>query len=47
MNYSKPEVKTLGEATVVIDFTNHKVPCHCSDRPPFPQIPNPAYDLDE
>ena len=44
MKYSKPEVKTLGEATMVIE--GGKV------QPQAPEIPlhltfKPAYDLDE
>jgi hypothetical protein len=47
MTYTKPEVKTIGEAIVVIEFTHRKVAAHVSDNPPYPAITNPAYDLDE
>jgi hypothetical protein len=45
MNYSKPEVKTLGEAKTVIE--NHvKLTPTTIDSPAFKAL-NPAYDLDE
>lgn len=45
MNYSKPEVKTLGEATVVIE--GGKVSPATIDPPLNQKTPHPAYDLDE
>jgi hypothetical protein len=45
MNYSKPEVKTLGEATVVIETLQQKQSTSQVD--PQLKIFNPAYDLDE
>ncbi|MGA7794088.1 MAG: hypothetical protein WCA19_13700 [Candidatus Acidiferrales bacterium] len=45
MNYSKPEVKTLGEATVVIE--GGKAQPISSDPTSVKLTPKPAYDLDE
>lgn len=45
MNYSKPEVKTLGQAKEVIETLNKKVSTSQID--PQRQVFNPAYDLDE
>ena len=45
MNYSKPEVKTLGQAKMVIERTGKKVTTQVID-PSF-KVLNPAYDLDE
>jgi hypothetical protein len=44
MNYSKPEVKTLGEATVVIEGVKQSP--HFID-PPTNLTLKAAYDLDE
>ena len=44
MNYSKPEVKTLGEATSVIQ--GGKLTQTVIDAPAL-KVPTPAYDLDE
>lgn len=44
MTYSKPEVKTLGEATAVIEFAQ-KVTTQRIDAQL--KVLNPAYDLDE
>jgi hypothetical protein len=47
MNYTKPEVNTLGDATTVIERINgHKPPTVTTDAPPVPTA-SPAYDLDE
>jgi hypothetical protein len=48
MTYSKPEVKTLGEATMVIEALQQKVPSTVIE-PVTGQLRkfNPAYDLDE
>jgi hypothetical protein len=45
MNYSKPEVKTLGQATTVIEGTAQKIPPNFLDGV-LPHVV-PAYDLDE
>jgi len=45
MNYSKPEVNTLGEAVSVIEAVSSKPPLNQSD--PTKKNINPAYDLDE
>ena len=45
MSYSKPEVKTLGDATMVIE-SHIKAYSLLNDGVPM-RIPNPAYDLDE
>jgi hypothetical protein len=45
MNYTKPEVAVLGDATRVIESTGMKVNGSISDSPLAPK--NPAYDLDE
>jgi hypothetical protein len=48
MNYSKPEVKTLGEATTVIETMQKKVSSTVIDpQTGLKQVLNPAYDLDE
>lgn len=44
MTYSKPEVKTLGEATVVIEFQQKVAPPQIDAQL---KVLNPAYDLDE
>jgi hypothetical protein len=46
MNYSKPEVNTLGEAKSVIERTGKAAPV-AIDPPLNNKTPNPAYDLDE
>jgi hypothetical protein len=46
MNYSKPEVKTLGQATEVIERTGKTQIPSLVDGPKFKTV-NPAYDLDE
>ena len=45
MNYSKPEVKTLGQAKAVIESLQQKVTTRQID--PQLKVFNPAYDLDE
>jgi hypothetical protein len=45
MNYSKPEVNTLGQATMVIEAHTSKNVMSTID-PNLTQF-NPAYDLDE
>jgi hypothetical protein len=47
MNYSKPEVKMLGEATMVIESTHTKSILPKVDGVPPQFTLNPAYDLDE
>jgi hypothetical protein len=47
MNYSKPEVKTLGQAKAVIERTGQKAPPINVFDPPTKLTLNPAYDLDE
>jgi hypothetical protein len=44
MNYSKPELQTLGEATMVIEAHQKVNPPNIDGLRPQP---NPAYDLDE
>jgi len=44
MTYSKPEVKALGEATVVIEFHQKVAPPRIDAQL---KVLNPAYDLDE
>jgi hypothetical protein len=45
MNYAKPEVNTLGDATTVIEFNGTTKP---SQRPyELGKTVAPAYDLDE
>jgi hypothetical protein len=46
MTYSKPEVKTLGDAKMVIESTHQKVASLQTDGQ-LMKITNPAYDLDE
>jgi hypothetical protein len=46
MNYSKPEVKTLGQATVVIEQTSKLTISSLDPGHPKQQV-FPAYDLDE
>jgi len=46
MNYSKPEVNTLGEAKVVIEQIGSKLRTPLVEGVP-PKGPKPAYDLDE
>jgi len=47
MNYSKPEIYTLGNAKAVIEQINpQKPPTSLIDNPFKPGVP-PAYDLDE
>ena len=46
MTYSKPEVKSLGEAKMVIEKVG-KQQSTLSDGQPFRIVVNPAYDLDE
>ncbi|MGB8061803.1 MAG: hypothetical protein WCF26_07900 [Candidatus Sulfotelmatobacter sp.] len=47
MTYSKPEVKTLGEARMIIQAPPHqKIPGSPTDGVPL-KVTNPAYDLDE
>jgi hypothetical protein len=46
MNYTKPEVAVLGEATSLIESYTGKGMTHAGDGSVFPVI-NPAYDLDE
>ena len=45
MTYSKPEVKTLGEATMVIELVGKVQPQ--AIEPPRNLTFKPAYDLDE
>jgi hypothetical protein len=45
MNYTKPEVKTLGEAKTVIEGVIQKTPTGVLD--PAKLFNTPAYDLDE
>jgi hypothetical protein len=48
MTYNKPEVKTLGEATTVIETLQRKVSSTVIDpQTGLQQVFNPAYDLDE
>ncbi len=49
MNYSKPEVKTLGQAKGVIESIppTTKVSTLFDGAAPPQNRPNPAYDLDE
>jgi len=44
MDYVKPEVKILGEATAVIEFEQKVTPIYIEV---LHRTPNPAYDLDE
>ncbi len=47
MNYTKPEVATLGEAVTLIEqFPNIKGQLTGTDVR-LKNVPNPAYDLDE
>jgi hypothetical protein len=45
MNYTKPEVNTLGEATTVIELINNSKPAQQPFEPG--KTVHPAYDLDE
>ena len=45
MNYTKPEVDTLGDAATVIEYFGHKRPAQPFD--PGKTLLLPAYDLDE
>jgi hypothetical protein len=47
MNYSKPEVATLGEAVDVIELILIKLPITQFDAFLVRKVLNPAYDLDE
>jgi hypothetical protein len=47
MNYAKPEVAVLGEATHVIEFFHLKLPEGIFDGPLLHFRLNPAYDLDK
>jgi hypothetical protein len=47
MNYTKPEVKTLGEAKMVIEGTIQKGPVGVIETPTGNWRIIPAYDLDE
>ncbi|MGA7794087.1 MAG: hypothetical protein WCA19_13695 [Candidatus Acidiferrales bacterium] len=44
MNYSKPEVKTLGKLTTVVERTGKQSPMATE---PTRREFNPAYDLDD
>ncbi len=46
MNYTKPEVNTLGEASALIESQQSK-PGSSTDNQGSSRQPNPAYDLDE
>lgn len=46
MNYTKPEVKTLGDANMVIEQINPSKPAGSPDGPLHNKVA-PAYDLDE
>jgi len=46
MNYTKPEVRTLGDATTVIEHITGKPTTNPSE-PLVRPTTNPAYDLDE
>jgi len=46
MNYTKPEVAVLGEATVVIESSINKLPQGVTDFRGLKAV-TPAYDLDE
>jgi hypothetical protein len=46
MNYTKPEVNTLGEAKVVIEQIGSKPSSPLVEGTPL-RGPKPAYDLDE
>jgi len=45
MNYSKPEVNTLGEALIVIEFVGK--PRTATTDGGIKHVQEPAYDLDE
>ncbi|MGB8581321.1 MAG: hypothetical protein WCD47_10905 [Candidatus Sulfotelmatobacter sp.] len=45
MNYTKPEVNTLGDATTVIESINGKPALQPFE--PGTRVEKPAYDLDE
>jgi len=45
MNYTKPEVNTLGQAAAVIEHLGYKPVPGTADG--IKQVFNPAYDLDE
>ena len=45
MNYTKPEVDTLGDAATVIEYVGQKRPAQPFD--PGKTLQLPAYDLDE
>jgi hypothetical protein len=48
MNYTKPEVSTLGDATKVIELINPSKPFQSGpDGTPTKPRVSPAYDLDE
>ena len=48
MNYTKPEVNTLGDATNVIELINPAKPFQPgTDGTPLKPRVSPAYDLDE
>lgn len=46
MNYAKPEVSTIGDATTVIEMITGKPTTNPSEGPVNHRT-NPAYDLDE
>ena len=46
MNYTKPEVNTIGDAAAVIEFIAGKPTVNPSE-PRLKPTTNPAYDLDE
>ncbi len=46
MNYMKPEVSTIGDATRVIEILLSKPPNQLTEPVRFP-VAGPAYDLDE
>ena len=47
MNYTKPEVSTIGDATSVIENINSKPPLPLTEPVHNPVGFTPAYDLDE
>ena len=47
MNYTKPEVSTLGNATTVIEFNGVSKPAAPPHEIPYSATLAPAYDLDE
>lgn len=46
MNYTKPQVTTLGDATTVIEAINPQKPARTPFEP-LKTVQLPAYDLDE